>query len=390
MENVEAVINRIEEILPEIEKARHDLHRIPEAAFCEKKTSAFIRSYLEKLDLDVLPPYAETDVPAILEGAEKGKTIMLRADIDALPIIDRSGVPYSSEHHGFSHSCGHDGHIAVLLGAAKILSEMRSRIKGKIKFLFQPGEESEAGGMIMVKRGFLSDDPAVDEAYALHCWPGIETGHAESCCGPIMAATDDFEIVITGSGGHGAMPHLAQDIVSAAAQFIISIQSIVSRMTDPLDPAVISVCMIKGGDTFNVIPGEIVMRGTLRYLRKETGVKITENIKTVLKSCMEMCGGEYRIEHPKTAYIPVVNEKERLSFVASVAEKYLGKGCWSSFAEPSMCGDDFGYFLDKVPGVYFRLGIGADHSSLHTPEFDFNDDALKSGIALMCGIALEQ
>lgn len=381
---------KIRIILPNIIDLRHQFHQIPEIGLKEYKTSAKIREYLEQLSLKILPSFLETDVTAILEGDKPGPVVLLRADIDALPIKETTGVSYTSAHPGFAHSCGHDGHTAVLLGTAAVLSQLKNQISGTVKFLFQPAEESEAGGKRLVEAGYLEQSPRVDEAYALHGWPGVAAKTVECCSGPIMASINNFEITLTGSGGHGAMPKKAVDLVSAASHFILDMRQLALKLNKPDNPAVVSVCAINGGNTFNVFPEKVVLKGTSRFLKDETGLKIKKAMKESLDKHILPIGGQYCIAVPTPDYVSTDNDNTLFKRVAAVASKYLGKENWKDKGICSMCGEDFGFILRKVPGVYFRLGMGKGCSSLHNPAYDFNDEALEAGILMMCGLVLER
>ena len=390
MAEVSILREKIRAVLPDVRELRHQLHQIPEIALKEYKTSAKIREYLEGLGLPLLPTTLGTDVTAVLKGGLPGPTILLRADIDALPIVENTGASYSSRHPGFAHSCGHDGHTAILLGAATVLSKLRDQVPGTVKFLFQPAEESEAGAKTLVRASYLEQEPVASEAYALHGWPGVPVGALECCCGPIMAAINDFEITLTGAGGHGAMPERAVDLISAASRFILDLKAFIATLSTPANPAVCSICTVSGGSIFNVFPTKVVLRGTARYLDEGTGDKIRAAIDNLLDKHVLAAGGQYRVEHPKPDYVATVNNKELCSRVEAVAEKYLGKDKWDGNGKCSMCGEDFGFILQKLPGVYFHLGVGENYPSLHDSAYNFNDDALEAGILMMCGLVLER
>ena len=390
MAEVSVLKEKIRTVLPDIRELKHQLHQIPEIAFKEYKTSAKIRGYLEQLGLPVLSATLGTDVTAILEGEKPGPTVLLRADMDALPIMENTGVPYTSRHPGFAHSCGHDGHMAVLLGTAAVLSKMKDQVPGRVKFLFQPAEESEAGAKTLVRASYLEQEPVAAEAYALHGWPGVPVGAVECCSGPIMAAINDFEITLTGAGGHGAVPERAVDLISAASRFILDLKEFIVSLSTPANPAVCSICTISGGSIFNVFPSTVVLRGTARYLDEGTGDKIRAEIDRLLDKHIIAAGGQYRVDHPKPDYVATVNNKELCCRVEAVAEKYLGKEKWDGNGKCSMCGEDFGFILQKMPGVYFHLGMGENYPSLHDSAYNFNDDALEAGIIMMCGLVLER
>ena len=378
----------VEEIIGEITDIRHQLHKMPEIMFKEYKTSGFIRDYLKKLDIEILDNYLDTDTVAVIRGGNPGKTILLRADIDALPVDEDTGVSYCSESQGMAHSCGHDGHIAVLLGTAKILASLKEQLNCNVKLVFQPAEEEGGGGRILTEKGLLSDDPSVDEVYALHGWPEVEEGHIESCAGPLMAAVDNFDIEITGRGGHAAMPHLSVDPVVMASQAVLAFQNIPSRYLDPVDRTVLSICSVHGGGQYNIIPDTVKIKGTVRYFRKELKNEIKGMMEKILKGITDSAGGDFRLEyHP--GYIPLINNSRCVDFLGGTVEKYLGKEYWHSDALITFGAEDFSFYTDKKPGAFFRLGLGKNYPSLHNCRFDFNDRVIKNGIMMMCALALE-
>ena len=381
---------KIRAVLPDVRELRHQLHQIPEIAFKEYKTSARIREYLEGLGLPLLPTTLGTDVTAVLKGGRPGPTVLLRSDIDALPIEEATGAKYASRHPGYAHSCGHDGHMAMLLGTATVLAQLKAQVPGTVQFLFQPAEESDAGAKSLVDAGYFEKGPRIDEAYALHGWPGVPAGVVECCPGPIMASTDDFLITLTGTGGHGAMPSKAVDLVSASAAFILALKCAAAALDTLESPVVVSVCAVSGGSTYNVFPEKLVLKGTSRYLSDKVGQEIKKTIKKLLDQFIIPAGGQYKIEQPKPDYVAVDNSPELYKRVEAVAVKYLGKEKWRGNAVCSMCGDDFGFILQKVKGAYFHLGMGEDYPSLHNPAYNFNDDALETGIRMMCGLVLER
>jgi amidohydrolase len=390
MAEVNVLREKIRAVLPDIRELKHQLHQIPEIAFKEYKTSAKIREYLEQLGLQLLPTTLGTDVTALLVGENPGPVVLVRSDIDALPIEEGTGLPYASVHPGFSHACGHDGHMATVLGVAAVLSKMKDQIKGTVKFLFQPAEESDAGAKSLVEAGYLEQEPKPDEAYSFHGWPGIPFGTVECCTGPIMANTDDFEITINGGGGHGAMPEKAVDLVEAASRFILDMKQCAKELNTPESPAVISVCSAIGGSTFNVFPEKVVLKGTSRYLIDETGSKIKKAMRESLDRQILSIGARYNIATPKPDYVSVDNDKDLFQRAASVASKYLGKEKWNGDGVCSMCGDDFGFITRKIKSLYFHLGMGEESPSLHNPAYIFKDEALESAILMMCGLVLER
>jgi amidohydrolase len=381
---------KIRAVLPDVRELRHQLHQIPEIAFKEYKTSARIREYLENLGLPILPTTLGTDVTAVLKGGRPGPTVLLRSDIDALPIEEATGVPYASRHPGYAHSCGHDGHMAVLLGTATVLAQMQAQMPGTVQFLFQPAEESDAGAKSLVEAGYLEQEPKPEIAFALHGWPGVPAGAVECCRGPIMACTNDFEITLTGTGGHGAVPEKAVDLISAASRFVLDMKQAAEEISSPGNPAVISVCTVNAGGVFNVFPDRLVMKGTTRFLNDDTGKRIKQAMKASLDKHVLSIGAQYSIASPKPDYLSVETDPALYKHAAAVTAKYLGKDKWNGDGVCSMCGDDFGFISRKIPSLYFHLGMGENYPSLHNPAYNFNDDALEAGIRMMCGLVLER
>ena len=374
-------------VINEIIQIRRKLHSKPEIAFKEYETAALIRSYLEKLNVNVSKPYLETDTVGFIKGEEEGRTILLRADIDALKLEEKTSLEWQSRNQGYAHSCGHDGHAAILLGAINVLSRLTKYFKGNIKFVFQPAEEGEGGGKVLIDKGLLDNHPRVDEVYGLHGWPGVKKGCFETCSGVMMAAVNDFIIEIKGKGGHAAMPHLAVDPVVTAAYIITALQTISSRNTDPVEAVVVSITSLNGGTFTNVIPDSVVMNGTLRYFKKERQEFFRNRIEGIVKGICDANNAKYTFEFDPR-YIPLVNNGDSVNFLGKVIKSLFGDDFWSDSAVPTMGAEDFSFYLDKSPGAFYRVGLGIDHPSLHNSFFDFDDTVLENGIISMCGIAL--
>jgi len=379
---------RIQAIVPEIVELRHRLHRIPEPKLEEKKTARLIREEIKSTSLKILPPYLETDTVGLLEGGQPGENITLRADIDALPIKEESGVAWVSEHPGCAHSCGHDGHTAILIGTLRVLDGLTDRFRGSIRFVFQPAEEELGGGRQMIEKGLLSTEPLPQRVFALHGWPDLPVGTAAAGVGAVMAAADRFTITVTGVGGHGARPHVAVDPILTSAQIVSGLQEIVSRNIDPVKPAVVSVCMIHGGDTNNVIPAEVVLEGTTRYFDSALQEMIRSRMEQVIAGICSANNAGYQFSY-RPGYIPLVNDGEQVAFVQSVVETYMGPETWAGEIPLTMGAEDFSYYLDRVPGAFVRLGLGSETANLHSSKFDFNDKAIATGITLLTAVALE-
>lgn len=367
---------------------RHALHRIPEVHGEEERTAELLRGRLERLGIEIAPPMIGTDVVGLLHGAGRGKNVLLRADMDALPVDDASRTAWSSTRPGFSHACGHDGHMAMLMGAAEVLTGMREHLSGSVRFVFQPAEEETGGGKRMVRAGLLEQVPRPDAAFALHGWPGIPLGALASVAGPMMAAADRFTLRVIGKGTHGARPHAGVDPVVIAAQVILALQAIVSRNVDPLRPAVLSVCTVHGGRTSNVIPEEVVMEGTTRYFHPTLRDVFRRRMEEVARGICQAAGAGCRLDYEE-GYIPLVNDAGMVALARDTVKRHLGDEAWRDGMEPSMGAEDFAYYLERVPGAMVLLGLGRDAVNVHNPAFDFDDRALEPGITTLCALALE-
>jgi hippurate hydrolase len=384
----ETLRRRIRSVLPEIKELRHELHQIPEVGLKEFKTAERIREYVRSTRVEMLPPLLETDTVCLLQGPKPGRNVTLRADIDALAVEDKSGAAWASRHPGFSHACGHDGHSAILCGVLKTLADLRDHIKGSIRFVFQPAEEKLGGGKRLVEMGLLDTDPKPDAVFAIHGWPGIPPGSLSARAGQVMAAADRFVLTVTGHGGHGARPHATVDPIVTSARLVCALQSVVSRNIDPIEPAVVSVCTIHGGDADNVIPDSVTMEGTTRYLDPELEPLIKARMEQVISGICRSSGASYEFQYDP-GYVPLVNNREMTQFARSVIQAYLGEEVWIGDLAQTMGAEDFAYYLEKVPGVFVRLGLGENHADLHTSAFDFNDDALENGMTALAAIAME-
>jgi len=378
-------VNKIEDKLIEI---REHFHKYPELSFQEVETSKKIAEILQELKLDeVHTGIAKTGVIGVLRGNESGKTLAIRADIDALPIQEENDVPYKSQNNGVMHACGHDAHITTSIGTAMILSKMRDKIKGNIKFIFQPAEEIGGGAKLMVDEGVMEN---VDAIVGLHVWTGLDVGTIGIKAGPDMASAYRFEISVKALGGHGAMPHLTADPIVASAQIINALQTIASRSIDPLKPIVLSICKIEGGSAFNIIPSEVRMEGTLRTLEDEVSTKALDKINQILNGVAQTMGVECKFNcddlFPALSNDPSVVELIKKAGVAVLgSDKVLD-------AEPSMGSEDFSFFAKKVPGAMLRLGVADKEkgitSPVHRATFDINPKALSIGVTVMSQVAL--
>ena len=378
--------------LEELTAIRRHLHQNPEIGFEEVATTALIRRELAKLGVEMPPLSIATGVLGIIRGTKPGtgKTIALRADIDALPILEKTGVPYASEHPGVMHACGHDGHTTVLLGVARLLSGMRDQFSGTVKLLFQPAEERLTGATSMIAAGVL-ENPAPEIILGLHGGTETPIGKVGIWPGPFMASADQFTVTVTGAGGHAAYPHRNRDPLLAAAHAVVALQSIVSREIDAIDKVVLSVCQFNAGTAFNITPGEAVITGSVRCHDPKVRASMPERIDRVVGgvACGLNCSHklDYIFGIPAVANDPAVME----AFTAS-AREVLGAENVIPLERPLMGSEDFAFFLEKLPtGGIFRLGVGnAPGRVLHNALFDFPDEALPVGVAAMTAFALKQ
>ncbi|KQY12284.1 M20 aminoacylase family protein [Rhizobium sp. Root482] len=370
----------------EIEEAvrwRRHLHAHPELAFEENETAAFIASRLAEWGYSVRQGLGRTGLIGTLSKGMSGRAIGLRADMDALPIAEQTGLPYQSTRPGKMHACGHDGHVAMLLAAARVLS--RLPFDGTIHLIFQPAEENEGGAREMVRDGLLREFP-MDSVYAAHNWPALDIGSCVARDGAMMAAFGTFEINVIGSGSHGAMPHEGADPVLAASHVVAALQSIASRNISPLDAAVVSATQIHGGDAWNVIPERVVIRGTTRWFSEEVGKKIPRRIADIATSVAT--GFECRAETLHDARYPAtLNDAGCAALVRAAAKDH---GLTVIDALPSMAAEDFAFILNEKPGCYFWLGSRRTdrNPGLHSPYFDFNDELLPIGAAFWTRLVL--
>jgi hippurate hydrolase len=364
---------------------RREIHREPELGFDTEKTAAKVLAALDGLPLEIQTGVAENGVVATLEGEGDGPTVGLRADMDALPIYEETGLPFASETDGKMHACGHDGHTSMLVGAVHALSGMRHRLNGTLRFFFQPAEEGEGGGKVMVDAGVADD---VDSIFALHLWPGLPFGRAATKAGPIMAAADAFEMTVMGAGGHGAMPHLTADAIAMAAQIVTALQTVVSREVDPVEPAVLTVGEIGAGTAYNIIPETARLGGTVRTLNEHLRRKMPERMEHLARGVAQGMRGDVEFDY-EFSYPVTVNDEDAARRALGVAGDLLGEENALELTNPSMGAEDFAYFLEKIPGAFIWLGVGEDVSGLHTPTFAFDEEILSLGSALLTALALE-
>ncbi|TLS49939.1 amidohydrolase [Paenibacillus antri] len=365
---------------------RRHLHRHPEVSYEEKETAAFVAGELRRMGWSVRTGVGGHGVVADMDGGRgPGKRIALRADMDALPIQDQKRTEYASTVPGVMHACGHDGHTSALLGAAERLAETSDSWTGSVRLLFQPAEEIPPGGaQAMIRDGALD---GVDEIYGIHLWSQFPACTVHTAAGPIMAASDEFSARIVGKGGHGGLPHQAVDAVTIGAHFVVNAQSIVSRNSDPILPHVISIGSFHAGTTFNVIASDCRMEGTVRTMTPQTRVYLKERLEQVLDATCRMYGAEYELDY-KFGYPPVVNHAEPTERVLSLARERLGEDR-VSVCQPMMAGEDFSFYLEKVPGCFLFVGAGNDQVKAphHHPLFDIDERALETSVDLLYDLA---
>ena len=370
---------------PETIDIRRHLHAHPELSFKEFETSAFVQEKLKNLGI----PFeirATTGVIGIIKGKNPDKRVIaLRADMDALPIKEENSIPYKSQNEGVMHACGHDAHTSILLGASKILKELQNEWEGTVKLIFQPGEERNPGGAsIMIKEGVL-ENPVPQGIAALHVNPSMETGKLSFRSGRVMASADEIYVTIKSKGGHAAAPHLTADTILIASHLIVGLQQIISRNNNPTSPSVLSICSFQGGNTTNVIPSEVKLMGTFRAMDENWRIKAHQLIRRLTLELTAAMGAEAEI-HIDVGY-PTVDNDEKLTLAAKeISSNFIG--CENvSETELRMGAEDFGYYTQKIPGCFFRLGVrneteGIVHN-VHTPKFNIDEHAIETGIGIM-------
>jgi amidohydrolase len=364
---------------------RRDFHRHPEIGGREQRTSAVIRQFLEGLEIPVRA-IAGTGLVAQISGKSPGRTVALRADMDALPLAEEGKEEYASVHAGACHACGHDGHMAILMGVARLLAAHRGKFSGRVVFLFQPSEERIPGGAKpVIEQGALD---GVDAIFGLHLWQTMPTGTVGCVSGAMMAASDEISITLTGKGGHCSMPHLSIDPITAAGNLIVNLNSIVSRNVDPLRSAVISLGTVHGGVIHNIIPNEVVLTGTVRTFDTQLRDLIERRIQEVVDGTSRACGTSGELSYIR-GYPPLINDAGKAEFVRSVARRTLGDAKVLDI-DPVMGGEDFAYYLEKVPGAFLFFGMG-DGTGFphHHPRFDIDEKALPQAALLMTALTLE-
>lgn len=379
------ILNRVAEFHADITAWRRELHANPELLYDVHQTAAFVQEKLEAFGVDeVVTGLGRTGVVGVIHGKTRSDRVVgLRADMDALPITERTGTAYASKNEGKMHACGHDGHTAMLLGAARYLAETRN-FEGSVALIFQPAEEGGGGGRAMIEDG-LMDRFGIEQVFGMHNMPGIALGEFAIRVGGIMAGTDQFVIDIEGHGGHAAMPHLAVDPVIVSAHIVTGLQTLVSRNVDPIRSAVLSVTTVNAGTAFNVIPRTAQLKGTVRTLDEDVRTQMEEGIKRLAPSLAQAFGATATVKWLR-GYPVTVNAPDQTDFAAEVAREIAGNERVNADVDPTMGGEDFAYMLNARPGSYIFLGNGQS-SDLHTDTYDFNDDAIPLGVSYWVRLA---
>ncbi|WP_434622053.1 M20 aminoacylase family protein [Azospirillum sp. B2RO_4] len=365
---------------------RRDLHAHPETAFEEQRTSDFVAEKLASFGLEVHRGLAKTGVVGILRNGE-GPMVGFRADMDALHIHEETNLPHSSRNPGRMHACGHDGHTAMLLGAARHLTENPNLFQGTIVFIFQPAEENEGGGRVMVEEGLFDRFP-VEKVFGMHNWPGLEVGRIALRPGPLMAAYDIFELTLTGRGTHAGMPHMGTDTIMVGSQIVGAWQTIAARSVHPIDSAVVSVTQFHAGDTWNVLPATAVLRGTVRTFRPEVQDLVQRRMGEVATAIAGGFGVEASLRYERR-YPPTTNSAKETELARQAAARVVGEDALDLDPMPSMGAEDFSFMLQKRPGCYIWVGAGPSDQgrNLHSPHYDFNDAVLPIGASYWVRLA---
>jgi len=384
MINVPEEVKRVER---DIITWRRDLHQIPELGLNLPKTTKYIKDRLDEIGIEYHTLVKGNAVVGLIRGGRPGKTIALRADMDALPIKEETGLPFASVN-GCMHACGHDSHAAILLGAAKVLNANKNKLKGNVKLLFQPGEEYPGGALPMIEEGAM-ENPVVDAVLGLHAGSiskNVGKGKIGVCYGPMMASMDRIFIKVKGKGAHGAYPELSVDPISVAAELISALQRIISREKKAIEPAVLSICRIQGGFNQNIIPDDVELEGTVRTVNNETRQMIAKRIDEIAKGITSAMRADYELQYD-FKYPPLINSEEFTGFFVQSAKKIIPEEDIFEMKYPVMGGEDMAYFLEKAPGTFFFLsnpgevdGVAYPH---HTSKFDIDESMLYKGAALL-------
>ncbi len=390
----EEIKRRASEIEGEIIKLRRELHQHPEKSGSEYLTRDILMRYLSELDVEIGPTYFKTGFAVVIRGREVGKTIALRFDMDALEMDELADCPFKSKHDGLMHACGHDGHMAMGVGCAMVLSKLKHMMKGQVKLIFQPAEEdavSGGGAKYMIEEGVLDDAPRVDAVVGMHIWPELKKGEVGTKYGPIMAASDPFEISISGVGGHASLPHKCVDPILIASQIVVSLQSVVARNIDPFDAAVITVGQLSAGTRYNTIPQTASLKGTLRSFSQETRDVLKSHLEKIATAVATGYGGEAKLMFGN-GYPALVNDDEMVADMKATVASILGEDAFKSVERPASGGEDFAYFALERPSVYLWLGYGESEAKVnppHSPYYAFDEKILKDGVMTLCQVAVD-
>ena len=379
------------DIKDEVISIRRRLHEIPELGDDLPKTRSFILNELKKYNVEILENVGNNGIVALLRGKEKGKTIGYRADMDALPILEENTFEYRSKHPGKMHACGHDVHVAIALSMVKVFSFIKDEIRGDIKFIFQPAEETIGGALQMIEDKVL-EDPKVDYIFGSHISPEIESSKIGLRSGGLMAGVDEFEIEIKGKGGHAGIPHKAINPLVVASKIVCELESIKNYFIDSGERVVISICTIKGGEAINVIPDSAKITGTIRYFSQKTQEVVADKFYKIVNNISDIYKADCNIDYVKL-FPPVINDRDIVSDIENILKKYKLEDSIISIEDPSMGGEDFSFFLKAVPGAYIFLGTKNISKnivkSLHNPKFNVDEDIFEKATSILCKIILE-
>jgi amidohydrolase len=387
---LQTVRQRTSDVTDFVIATRREIHAHPELGNLERRTPALIAGTLKKLGLEVQEQVGGTGVIAVLPGMHPGRTLALRADMDALPLHEEADRPYRSCVPSVMHACGHDGHVAMALGAARVLHGLREQLHGNIKFLFQPAEETYGGASEMIADGCLTREPAVDAVFGLHLEPLGQVGELHVRTGPIMASSDVVRIVVQGKGGHASEPHDCIDPVPVAAQVITNLQTLVTRRFDVKSPVVITITYVQAGSAFNVIPPEVVLAGTVRTVDPKVRAALPARIEQLVQHTAEAFGASAELSYLSGSGV-VVNHTRFTDFVREVVSETRGAVAVAEMAHPVMGAEDFGLYLEHVPGTFAFLGARPSHQEpfpCHHPQFDIDERALPVGVEILSTVAL--
>ena len=381
----------VDEIFGEIVTYRRELHKIPEIGFSEYKTADYICRQLDEMGIPYKRGIAKTGIVGFLKGNPGKKTLLMRADMDALPVTEENNCEFRSQHEGMMHACGHDAHMAILLGCAKVLSRLKDRLSCNIKFCFQPAEEAIGGALPMIEEGIL-ENPHVDAAVGGHVMNDVPVGKVLVKAGEMMAAPDDFTLVVHGRGGHGAYPHECIDPIAIMTQILQGFNTLSARYTTPLEKHLISVNYFQAGTSYNVIPDDATVMGTVRVYNEDLRRKLPEEMEKIASSIAAAFGATCELEYI-FRYPPLINDKDMTDAFRSCAEEILGKENVVEGKDPSMAGEDFAYFAKAVPSVFVNYGTGNEEMGatmpLHNAGFIIDEEGLRTGVLAMSYFALQ-